>query len=385
MKYMILAILLMVSQVDAMNLQVRDKDIQEYLPWLAAQTGNSLVLSPEIEARISLSLQNSSWQELLTLLADKHQLILTWSGETAVLMPKKKTDDTDDFSECEFVYWSIKNAKAEKVREHLQTLFSNVTFSHDIRTNTIVGNVCAKQEYITKTIDWLDSPLTQIEISARIAQVQESSDHQVGIEWTGNVANTILSTAEGVIDLGVTAPQSTLNFSIVNNDDLLALNLQFLETQGRANIVSEPKVVTEEGQTARIESGTEIPYQTSDGDNTHVEFKRAGLTLEVTPYLKVGNRVQLQLQIYQDAVGEIYNGVPSIETNRIHTRVTVGDQETLVLGGIYRDEVWKTKNEVPFLSRLPFIGTLFRKETERQEKMELLVFITPKLLQLSNY
>lgn len=372
------------NSLSAMTLQVKDKDIQDYLPWLAAETGNSLVLSPEIQAKISLSLQETSWENLLTLLANEHDLSLSWMENTAILMPKKNTTEVEK-TVCPLQHWSIKYAKSEGMLAHLNQLFTDVIFSHDPRTNSIVGKVCSQKNSIGEVISWLDLPLTQIEIGARVVQVQESSEQQLGVEWQSHIDNAILSTTEGVIDLGVPAPQSTLQFSVLTNEGMLDLNLQFLESQGVANIVSEPKIVTETGQTAKIESGTEIPYQVSDGEATHVEFKRAGLTLEVTPYLNRDGRIQLQLQIYQDAVGEIYNGVPSIETNRISTRVTIANQETLVLGGIYRDEVWKTQSEVPFLSRLPVIGGLFRKETERQEKMELLVFITPKLLQLSHY
>jgi protein transport protein HofQ/type IV pilus assembly protein PilQ len=116
-----------------------------------------------------------------------------------------------------------------------------------------------------------------------------------------------------------------------------------------------------------------------------VEFKQAGLTLEVIPFVKKGDKVQLSLKIHQDAVGEMYNGVPSIETNRINTQVVVGNEETLILGGIYRDEVWESMSKVPFLGDLPLVGALFRQQTQRQEKVELLVFITPKLLQMSYY
>lgn len=369
----------------AMDIQVKDKNIQDFLPWLAIESNHSLLLSPEVDARVSLSLQNINWEDLLSLIANKHDLELSWQGETAILMPKIEIAEIQQEPECHMHYWSIRNAKAEHVSKHLHLLYPNLIVSYDERTNSIISKSCADLLALNDTISWLDSPLKQIEISARIAQVQSSSEHQIGIEWDSTITNSSLSTAAGVVDLGASGANSALSFSVVDNDDLLTLNLHFLETQGLANVVSEPKVVTEEGQTARIESGTEVPYQAVDGDNTYVEFKQAGLTLEVTPYIKVGRRVQLKLKIHQDAVGEMYNGVPSIETNRINTQVVVGDQETLILGGIYRDEIWKTTSEVPFFSKLPIIGALFRKETERQEKVELLVFITPKLLQMSDY
>jgi len=371
----------------AMEIKVKDRNIQDFLPWLATETGNSVILSPDIQARISLSLKDIDWNDLVALIAKQHNLELSWLDDTAMLMPTKQGDEqANSLTECDVYYWPIKNATAEKVSNHLQSLFPDFSFVHDSRTNLIMSKICRGSdtvvesvvESIVEAIAWLDTPRIQIEISARIAQVQTSSEEKIGVEWQALAGS-------GAVNLGATAPTSELSFSLMNDKDLLALNLHFLETQGLANIISEPKIVTEEGKTARIESGTEVPYQITDGEDTYVEFKQAGLTLEVTPYIKTNNQVQLELKIYQDAVGEIYNGVPSIDTNRITTQVVVADQETLVLGGIYRDEVWTTQSRVPFFGRLPFIGALFRKETERQEKVELLVFITPKLLQLSHY
>ncbi|TBR44704.1 type II and III secretion system protein [Marinomonas agarivorans] len=367
----------------AMEVQVKEEDIQDFLPWLAVETGHNLVLDPTIEASLNFSLADINWEELLTLIAQQHQLNLLWQEDVAILTPITKALKSGALN-CPVSYWRIENAKAEQVSEQLQVLFADTTFSYDGRTNAIFARLCHSDKAITTTIERLDTPLAQIEIGARIAQVQNANDEQIGINWSGRLGEQNTSNVTTNIALDIASQQSGFQFSIVDNVDALNLKLGFLATQGLANIVAEPKIVTEEGQTARIESGTEIPYQTTEEDTTRVEFKRAGLVLEVTPQIKVGGRIQLQLQIFQDAVGQIFNGIPSIDTNRITTRVTLTDQSTLILGGIYRDEVFSNKNVVPFFGELPLIGALFRKETERQEKMELLVFITPKLLQLSN-
>ena len=375
------------SYLYAMDVQVKDKDIQDFLPWLAAQTDNSLILNPAINANLSLSLRNVNWRDLMGFIAAQHELTLTWAEETAVLMPKKaKSLDSKPVKErCEAKFWHIEHALAEDVSRHLKILYPKLVLSYDNRTNSIISQDCHASPQLLEMVRWLDSPLRQIEISARIAQVQNAVESQIGVEWQGQLAGDTLSTASGLVDLATTSSTSGLSFSVAKSDDLLALNLSFLESNGLANIVSEPKIVTAEGQMAKIESGTEVPYQTSDDEGTHVEFKQAGLTLEVIPFVKQGDKVQLSLKIYQDAVGEMYNGVPSIETNRINTQVLVGNQETLVLGGIYRDEVWESTSKVPFFGDLPFVGALFRHQAQRQEKVELLVFITPKLLQMSYY
>lgn len=374
-------------QLMAMDVQVKDKKIQDFLPWLASQTGNSLILSPEVVGNLSLSLQGVSWQDLMRSIAQQHQLALTWSEETAILMPLIDMGETPapDSVECDTRFWHLEHALAEKVNKHLKVLYPQLIVSFDKRTNSIVSRDCRSIAELEATVRWLDSPVRQIEISARIAQVQNASEKQLGVQWQGQLSGKTLSTASGLVDLATTTATSGLSFALAKNDDLLALDLSFLESSGLANIVSEPKIVTAEGQMARIESGTEVPYQTSDDDGTRVEFKQAGLTLEVVPFVKMGDKVQLSLKIHQDAVGEMYNGVPSIETNRINTQVLVGNEETLILGGIYRDEVWESMSKVPFLGDLPLVGGLFRQQSQRQEKVELLVFITPKLLQMSYY
>lgn len=383
LKLTAILLLLGASVVTAMDIQVKDRDIQEFLPWLASETGNNLIISPDIKANISLSLKEVEWVDVMALIAQQYHLYLSWRGDTAMLSPTIQTssESSEKTRVCRISYWPIHNTMAGEINQHLTKLFPTLTFTYDQQTNSIMGNVCEEHSSaVTEAVSWLDKPRRQIEISARIAQVQTSSEKQIGGEWQTTLGDSFSSDVE----LSATGFTSDFSVSLIDGDNLLSLDLQFLETQGLANIIAEPRIVTEEGETARIESGTEVPYQISEDDEVTVEFKQAGLTLEVTPYIKVGDQIQLVLQISQDAVGELYNDVPSIDTNHITTQVMVGNQNTLVLGGIYRDEVWTTESHVPFFSRLPLIGALFRKETHRQEKVELLVFITPKLLQLSN-
>lgn len=386
-KKSIAVFLLYSMQVLAMDVQVKDKSIQDFLPWLAAQTDNSLILSPNIDANLSLSLRNVGWRELMESVAQQHQLSLTWLEDTARLMPAIKVVTPEQKIEegCDTQFWHIEHALAENVSQQLKVLYPNMIVSFDVRTNSIVSRHCDSSLAFEKTIRWLDAPLRQIEISARIAQVQSTSESQIGVEWQGQLMGKTVSTSSGLVDLATTASTSGLSFALAKGDDLLALNLSYLESNGLANIVSEPKIVTAEGHAAKIESGTEVPYQTINEEGTRVEFKQTGLTLEVIPFVKAGDKIQLSLKIYQDAVGEMYNGVPSIETNRINTQVVVNNEETLILGGIYRDEIWESESKVPFLGDLPLVGALFRQQIQRQEKVELLVFITPKLLQMSYY
>ncbi len=185
-----------------------------------------------------------------------------------------------------------------------------------------------------------------------------------------------------VVDLAATnANATTFALGIAAFDYVIDLELSALETEGKGEIISQPKIITADGQTARIESGTEIPYQeASSSGATTTSFKDAVLSLEVTPQITPDDRIIMDLKINQDSVGEIFNGIPSIDTQALETQVIVENGETIVLGGIFRGEDVEQVEKTPFLGDLPYIGALFRRTTQTEDKAELLMFITPKLV-----
>ncbi|MBL4794580.1 MAG: type IV pilus secretin PilQ, partial [Pseudomonadales bacterium] len=186
-----------------------------------------------------------------------------------------------------------------------------------------------------------------------------------------------------MVDLGVAdsrASSFALGYSSLSTG-LLELELSALESDGKADIIATPKVLTADQQTARIASGTEIPYQeASSSGATSVSFKEAVLSLEVTPHITPDGRIIMELEINQDTVGEIFNGIPSIDTNSISTNVLVDNGETIVLGGVYRTEAVESVAKTPFFGDLPIIGRFFRNSTKTDRKQELLIFITPKIV-----
>ncbi|MFC3152395.1 type IV pilus secretin PilQ [Litoribrevibacter euphylliae] len=185
-----------------------------------------------------------------------------------------------------------------------------------------------------------------------------------------------------VVDLAATnSNATTFALGIAAFDYVIDLELSALETEGKGEIISQPKIITADGQTARIESGTEIPYQeASSSGATTTSFKDAVLSLEVTPQITPDDRIIMDLEINQDSVGEIFNGIPSIDTQALKTQVIVENGETIVLGGIFRGEDVEQVEKTPFLGDLPYIGALFRRTTQTEDKAELLMFITPKLV-----
>ena len=193
--------------------------------------------------------------------------------------------------------------------------------------------------------------------------------------------------ADGTQDLNVNLPvaNSFGNFAFslfhLPAGFLLNLELSALETDRRGKVVSSPRVTTANQQKAVIEQGTEIPYQqaTSSGA-TSVSFKSASLSLEVTPQITPDEKIIMDLEVKKDSVGTIFAGVPSIDTQRVQTQVLVGNGETAVLGGIYQLTERNDVDKVPFLGDLPIIGNIFKRKIRQNDKTELLIFITPKVM-----
>jgi type II secretory pathway component GspD/PulD (secretin) len=385
-RYLLVSFLLISRTAWGMDVYFESRPLQDVLPWLASQMNESVVISPEINDSLTLSIKDASWKDVMEAVAQQPNLRLEWQGSVAILMREKfqpLSDIEKAPSFCHRAYWVLKHAKAETVGGHLQALYPDLSLIVDKRTNSIVANSCDSLEGIEETLAWLDAPLRQIEISAQIAQVSRSAQSQFGVNWQAKLSDGVRSSAGGAVDLGALIPTTSLDLANVGGSGLLAFTLDMMESEGLANVVSKPKIVTSEGQAARIESGTEVPYQTVNDDKISIEFRQAALMLEVTPFVKEGEHILLSLNIHQDSVGDLVNGVPSLKTNRLKTQVVVKNQETLVLGGIFREESFESESRVPFFSDIPLLGELFKRHSEQQEKVELLVFITPKLLQMS--
>ena len=185
-----------------------------------------------------------------------------------------------------------------------------------------------------------------------------------------------------IVDLPVTNPAAAFRWSVGRiGSYLLQLELSALQAEGRGEVVSSPRVITANQKEALIESGTEIPYQeASSSGSTSVSFKKAVLSLRVTPHITPDDRIIMDLSVNKDSVGEIFGGVPSIDTNEVTTQVLVANGDTVVLGGIFESDNRDDIVQVPFFGDLPYLGRLFKRTTKNTSKQELLVFVTPKIL-----
>lgn len=288
----------------------------------------------------------------------------------------------------------------------------------DERTNTIIlTDTEDKIAEFRRIVQQIDIPVRQVEIEARIVVANTDFRKQLGARWGvaavrkgGNSVLEVTGQRVGLdsepgspagffgnggtldmsetlaVDLGVSKPTGSIALGLMRNNTFLDLELSALQNDGYGEIISQPKVITSDKKKATIKSGTEVPFQqASSAGNTNVQFKDAVLKLEVTPLITPDNRIVMTLTVAQDSIGKFVpsgNGgqVPTIDTTNVETEALVGDGQTLVLGGIFKMESLDSVEKVPVLGDLPVVGRLFRHTSKDQKKQEILIFITPKIM-----
>jgi len=245
----------------------------------------------------------------------------------------------------------------------------------------------------------------QVMIEARIVEANVDYDKSLGVRWGGslqnkgnwntsgvsngaNASSTIgtpgsTSTNSPFVDMGTAANTSGLGIAFITDNVLLDLELTAMEKTGNGEIVSQPKVVTSDKETAKILKGTEIPYQeASSSGATSVSFKEASLSLEVTPQITPDNRIIMEVKVTKDEPDYLnkVQDVPPIKKNEVNAKVLVNDGETIVIGGVFSNTQSKVVDKVPFLGDVPYLGRLFRRDVVSEKKSELLVFLTPRIM-----
>ena len=413
---------------EKLSLNFQNIEVRAVLQLIADFTGLNLVASDTVQGSITLRLQNVPWDQALDLVLKTKGLGKRQMGSVLLIAPSEEiaarekvemeaVRQVEELAPLVTEYMQLKYAKASDLAMLLTSedglLSERGSAVVDERTNTLLmKDTSANLEKVREALLLLDVPVRQVLIEARIVVATTTVAEELGVNWGGGgydlsskgdsaitfggsqttltEVSEVLNTGSGevtfpganVVDAGVTSPgASSFAIGYQTVDMILDLEISALETDGRAEIVSQPRVITADGKTAVIESGTEIPYQqASSSGATSVSFKSAVLKLEVTPQITPDDRIIMDLIINQDSVGEEYAGIPSIDTNAVETQVLVDNGETVVLGGIFRQEEVHTISKTPFFGDLPLIGALFRYSNESTDKSELLVFITPRLV-----
>jgi type IV pilus assembly protein PilQ len=284
----------------------------------------------------------------------------------------------------------------------------------DERTNSIIITDTAERiEAFKRLVDQIDIPIRQVMIEARIVVANNNFQRELGIRWGGAAAETNAAgdrtveivgsqaglqgqgptgfftgtgplnlTQANMVNLATTGtPAGSAAVGVLTDNTYLDMELTALENSGYAEIVSQPRVITSDKQTASIRSGKEISYQEASASGaTSTSFKEAVLLLEVTPQITPDNNIIMDLSVSKDSLSDVVNGVPTIDVTRLETKVLVGNGQTVVLGGVFSLDTAKTENKVPVLGDIPYLGRLFKRTLNRTSKSELLIFITPRLM-----
>ncbi|MEL7613628.1 type IV pilus secretin PilQ [Vreelandella titanicae] len=407
---------------ERLSLNFQDIEVRSVLVKLAEFTGLNLVASDSVSGRVTLNLNDVPWDQALELILQSKGLSSREQGNVILVAPASELADLErqelearnqreTLSPLVTEFIEIKYARAKDLAQLLRggdddgfgLLTERGRVSIDNRTNTLLVQDTADQVHdIARTIDRLDVAVRQVQIEARIVIARDTASRELGVNWGMSSTRGFQEGEDGTfsrrdinpdginraqgglaVDLGdATGPGTGFSFGYLSGDILLDLELRALESEGKSQTISQPRIITANQRTAKISQGEERAFQSVDGnDNPDTEFKEAELSLEVTPQITPDNRIIMDLVIKNDSFREsAFGGEPPIDTNQIETQVLVDNGQTVVLGGILTTEELRQIAKTPLLGDIPLLGRLFRYTEESNEKVELLVFITPRLL-----
>ncbi len=404
----------------AISLNFQDIPVRTVLQIIADYNGFNLVTSDTVTGNVTLRLDGVPWDQALDIILkvkgldkrmDGNVLLVAPTDELAAREAKdlKAKQQVAELAPLYSEYIQINYAKAADIanlikNEGTSILSPRGSVTVDERTNILLIRDTAKSiKDIKRMVKVLDIAVRQVVIEARMVTVKDNVNEQLGIRWgvtdtngdyatSGNL-NGASSASQGSVpslgdrmnvNLPAASGAASIAFQVARlaNGTILDLELSALEKENKGEIIASPRITTANQQEAYIEQGVEIPYQQAASSGaTAVQFKKAVLSLTVTPHITPDDRIILDLVVTQDTVSEVTNGqAPAIDTQRIGTQVLVNNGETIVLGGIYQQSVIKTVSKVPVLGDVPYFGWLFRNKNNFNEKKELLIFVTPRIV-----
>ncbi|MDF9883538.1 type IV pilus assembly protein PilQ [Pseudomonas silensiensis] len=408
---------------EKLSLNFQDIDVRSVLQLIADFTNLNLVASDTVQGGITLRLQNVPWDQALDLVLktkglDKRKignvLLVAPAADEIAARERQELESQKQISELAPLRRELLQVNYAKAAD-IAKLFTSVTSAEakidergsitvDERTNNIIAyQTQDRLDELRRIVAQLDIPVRQVMIEARIVEANVDYDKSLGVRWGGSVQNkgnwntsgvsngsstTIgtpgsTSTNSPFVDLGAAGNTSGIGIAFITDNVLLDLELTAMEKTGNGEIVSQPKVVTSDKETAKILKGTEIPYQeASSSGATSVSFKEASLSLEVTPQITPDNRIIMEVKVTKDEPDYLnkVQDVPPIKKNEVNAKVLVNDGETIVIGGVFSNTQSKVVDKVPFLGDVPYLGRLFRRDVVSEKKSELLVFLTPRIM-----
>ncbi|MGO2010515.1 type IV pilus secretin PilQ [Pseudoalteromonas sp.] len=405
-----------------MTLNFQDISVRAVLQIIAGYNDFNLVTSDSVTGNITLRLDGVPWDQALDVVLKVKGLDKRMDGSILMVAPAeelaareakelKAKQQVEDLEPLYSEYIRLNYSKAEEFADLLKTDTNSIisqrgSVSVDKRTNTLLIKDTAKSiESVRRMVETLDISVRQVVIESRMVTVRDNVQEDLGVRWgfsdqqgsdgisgTLEGANTISNgTIPSISDrlnvnLPISNPAGSIGMHVAKlaNGTLIDLELTALEEENRGEIIASPRITTANQQKARIEQGTEIPYvEAASSGATTVSFKKAVLSLEVTPHITPDNKVILDLVITQDTRGDTVQTptgpAVAIDTQQIQTQVLVENGQTVVLGGIFQQQIINSTKKVPLLGDIPYLGVLFRSTSEFNEKKELLIFVTPKI------
>lgn len=414
---------------ERLSLNFQNIEVRAVLQLIADFTGLNLVASDTVTGSLTLRLKNVPWDQALDIILKTKGLAMRKTGNVVLVAPSEEIaareklelesqKQIEELAPLRSEFVQINYAKASEIAALLKAegnslLSDRGNVSVDARTNTLLVRDTAEAiDAVRNLVATLDVPVRQVLIESRIVIADDNFNRDLGVRFGvskaetlntgtpsrnlfvggglqgdtnfgGNVAFFTGDEENLIVDLPIGGPSAALKLALVAiPDHLLQLELQALQAEGRGEVLSNPRVITSNQKEAVIEQGTEIPFQeaTSSGA-TSTSFKKAVLSLRVTPQITPDERIIMDLNVNQDQVGQVFGGVPSINTRALATQVLVDNGDTVVLGGIFEQTKRNDLEKVPFFGDLPYLGALFRTTSIRDDKTELLIFVTPKILE----
>jgi len=422
---------------ERLSLNFQDIPVRAVLQLIADFTGLNVVVSDSVDGNLTLRLKNVPWDQALAIILKAKGLSKRESGNVMLVAPSEEiaaqekidleaAQAVTELAPLRSVFFTVNFAKVKEL-EKLFTgggggeegggglLSSRGSVIIDERTNTLI--LKDTEEVISevrRVINKLDIPIRQVLISSRIVIATDDFSKEMGVRFgdsrwkqtdadsfqtTSGSLNATQSIQESITDptsatveidtisnrmavnMPAVATAGSFAFSVLNGGNLLELEISALQTENKGEVISSPRVVTADRHEAFIEQGVEIPFLTaSSSGSTTVEFKKAVLAIKVTPQITPDDRIIMDLQVNKDSVGEVFSGIPSIDTREVQTQVLVNNGDTIVLGGIYEQVTRDEVDKIPVLGDIPLLGFLFRHTLDTDDKAELLIFVTPKIL-----
>ena len=409
---------------EKLSLNFQNVEVRAVLQVIADFTGLNIITSDTVGGSLTLRLKDVPWDQALDIILQAKGLSKRKNGNVVLIAPsdelatkeKLALEASQQISELEPLRtesFQLSYTKAEDVKKLVsdkdqKILSKRGSATSDVRTNTIfINDTPSKLDEVRRLIAQLDIPVRQVLIEARIVIADDKWGSQLGakfnfaagatrngrnvgvagnIDNAHNVATGVKPTATDTpiaVNLPVIGAAGSLGINILNiaNSNLIELELSALESDGRGKVVSNPRIVAPDKKKATITQGTEIPYATqSASGGTTIQFKPAILSLEVTPQITPDDKIIMELEIKKDSVGQIFANIPSIDTKTLKTSVLVDNGDTAVLGGIFETVTRTDVTKVPLLGDIPFVGNFFKRTVKQQDKTELLIFITPRII-----